>query len=233
LFSKTSSYRYPTPYYDMFGDLSTFVLQHGLVPATAGLPFVLDSTTNSNNINNNNKAHAARELILQLRGGAEQQQQHTPPLFEDIFESHPSIDYSDNNAQARVIKHHYMNEFGKHISMKAVMEDYSDSVVIHEVVDNVPKTYRGHEGVRRAFRDMYRKIPHDTSHFEFEHIAIDHDHAQVVWKATIPDRDVIIQGMDSFAFDKDNRIIKQSIMAISSERPPQPATSTTDGISSS
>jgi hypothetical protein len=147
-----------------------------------------------------------------LRGGAHDPEQNKV-LFEDIFESHPSVDYSDNPAQVRVIKHHYLNEFGKHLSLHEVLKDYSEDTVIHEVLDNVPRTYHGHEGVRQAFRDMFKKIPHDTSHFEFDHIAIDHNHAQVVWKAETPSRGVII-GTDSFAFGKDNRIIHQTIVAM-------------------
>ena len=101
------------------------------------------------------------------------------------------------------------------------MKDYSPNAVIHEVIDNIPKTYHGRDGVRKAFKDLYRKIPHDTSHFEFEHIAIDHDHAQVVWKAAIPEKNVLIRGMDSFAFDDENRITNQSTMAISQQQQQQ------------
>jgi hypothetical protein len=139
-------------------------------------------------------------------------------LFEDIFESHPTIDYSDNPAQTQVIKHHYMSEFGKHISLAEVTKDYSEDVVVHEVVDNVPHTYHGKPGVRQSFRDMFYKIPHDTSHFELEHIAINHNHAQVIWKAETPTHG-IIRGTDSFAFDKDNRIESQTIVALSCEEP--------------
>jgi hypothetical protein len=106
-----------------------------------------------------------------------------------------------------------MNEFGHHISLHEVLKDYSDTSVIHEVIDNVPKTYKGRDGAKQAFRDMYRKIPHDTSQFEFEHVAIDHNHAQVVWKATLGDNK-IVRGIDSFAFDENNQITNQSIMAI-------------------
>mmetsp|Transcript_13592 Transcript_13592/g.19819 ORF Transcript_13592/g.19819 Transcript_13592/m.19819 type:complete len:203 (-) Transcript_13592:582-1190(-) len=195
----------------MFGKLGIFAVPHCCdVPAVSGLSFLNTQSMN---------------VILNIRGGISNHQDSTTSregreeLFEDIFESKSSsIDYSDNRAQVRVIKHHYMSKFGNHISLQEVMKDYSNDVVIHEVMDNVPKTYRGHDGVRQAFRDMYYKVPHDTSHFEFEFIAVDHDHAQVVWRAVIPGKDVVIQGMESFAFDEDNHITNQSIMAISTER---------------
>jgi hypothetical protein len=139
-------------------------------------------------------------------------------LFEDIFESHPTVDYSDNAAQTQVIKHHYMSEFGKHISLAEVTKDFSEDAVVHEVVDNVPHTYHGKSGVRQSFRDMFSKIPHDTSHFDIEHIAINHNHAQVIWKAETPTHGVI-RGTDSFAFDKDNRIESQTIVALSCKEP--------------
>ena len=72
------------------------------------------------------------------------------------------------------------------------------------------------DGARHAFLQLFNVVPHDLSHqIEFEHIAIDHNHAQVVWKAHIPSQQKVIRGMDSFAFDEDNRIVHQSIMALS------------------
>ena len=198
----------------MHGGLTYFVQQiPGLMAVTptygVGIDLALQQNIPLSNLN----------ILMELRGGGEDNDKQDPPQsFEDIFESHPSIDYSDNREQVKVIKHHYMNEFGKHLSLNEVMKDYSPNTVIHEVIDNVPKSYHGREGVQKAFKDLYRKIPHDTSHMEFEHIAIDHDHAQVVWKAEIPDDDVVIRGMDSFAFDSENRITNQSTMAISSSR---------------
>ena len=63
-----------------------------------------------------------RSILLELRGGGggsetdsnrnSNKDKSTNLLFEDIFESHPCIDYSDNHEQAKRIKHHYMNEFG-------------------------------------------------------------------------------------------------------------------------
>jgi hypothetical protein len=164
-------------------------------------------------LQNLHQARSSFGLVLPLlRGGANGPEQNKV-LFEDVFESHPFIDFSDNPAQVRVIKHHYLNQFGKHLSLHEVLKDYSEDTVIHGVIDNVPRTYHGHDGVRQAFRDMFHKIPHDTSHFGFEHIAINHNHAQVVWKAETASRGAII-GTDSFAFDRDNRISHQATVAM-------------------
>mmetsp|Transcript_119 Transcript_119/g.191 ORF Transcript_119/g.191 Transcript_119/m.191 type:complete len:200 (+) Transcript_119:85-684(+) len=165
-----------------------------------GLPVVLDL-----------RGVSSSELVL--RGGS---QEHQAALFEDVFESHPSIDFSDNEAQARVIKHHYLNEFGKHLSLSEVLKDYSEDVVIHKVVDGTPATYKGRDGVRQVFRDMFHTIPHDTSHFKFDHMAINHNHAQIVWSADTPAQGVI-RGTDSFTFDVDNRIKHQTIVALTCE----------------
>jgi len=127
-------------------------------------------------------------------------------------------------AQTQVIKHHYMSDFGKHISLAEITKDFSEDAVVHEVVDNVPHAYHGKSGVRQSFRDksgvrqsfrdMFSKIPHDRSKFEMEHIAINHNHAQVIWKGETPAHG-IIRGTDSFAFDKNNRIKSQAIVALS------------------
>ena len=66
----------------------------------------------------------------------------------------------------------------------------------------------------QSFRDMFSEIPHDRSKFEMEHIAINHNHAQVIWKGETPAHG-IIRGTDSFAFDKNNRIKSQAIVALS------------------
>ena len=136
-------------------------------------------------------------------------------LFEDILDSHPMVDYSDNEAQSQVLWHHYLNEFGSKISLNEFLKDYSTNTVIHEVVDSVPHTYHGRQGARQAFRDMFALLPHDITHFELEHVAVNHNHAQVVWKAETPHH--YIRGTDAFTFDEDNRIEAQSIVALSCE----------------
>ena len=174
-----------------------------------------------------------RTAGFDVRGGGQKQQggftatlqewkDDETTLFDQVFSSHhhrnhndqeSAVDFSDSQEQVRVLKHHYMNEFGHHISVNEVIKDYSSDCMIHLVIDNTPHTYKGHDGIIQTFKDLYEKIPHDTSHFVFEHVSINNNHAQVVWKAIIPDRQVIIRGMDSFAFDNQNKITNQSIMA--------------------
>ena len=130
-------------------------------------------------------------------------------LEDDIF--HPRIDFSDNEAQAQVIRNHYLNEFGKH-SVDLVLNDYSDDSVIHELIDNAPTTYHGKQGVRQMCRDAARF----WTKFELEHVAINHNHAQVIWKAETPTHSKVV-GTDSFTFDKDNHITSQTIVALSQD----------------
>ena len=190
---------------------------------------------------------------LQLRGGGgggasqvnndvlvETPNEETATTFsvDDIFKSHSkSLEVSDNPVQTGVIRHHYWNEFGKHISMTEVLKDYTDDCLVHVVIDGQPNSYKGHDGIKQVFKDLYRLIPHDASHFELEHIAINHDHAQVVWKARLgqdgdasnttddDDDDAgtkrYIRGTDSFAFDtQDNHRIKhQTTVALTWQEP--------------
>ena len=82
----------------------------------------------------------------------------------------------------------------------------------------MPRTFSGRDGARRAFVELFGLVPHDMSHcLEFEHIAIDHNHAQVVWKANVSFNKTI-RGIDSFAFDETNHIVHQSVMAVSIPR---------------
>jgi hypothetical protein len=153
-------------------------------------------------------------LHQQIRGGAMEDEDSTTLALLANLEN--NLDYSDNRDQVRVLKHHYLNEFGHHISVAEVLKDYSENCIIHQVMDNVPRTFQGRDGARQAFVQLFNLIPHDMSHsLEFEHVAIDHNHAQVVWKAEVPSQNKIIRGIDSFAFDHENRIVHQTIMAAS------------------
>jgi hypothetical protein len=147
------------------------------------------------------------------------------------------LDCSDNKEQVRILQHHYQNEFGRHISLSQVLKDYSETCTVHQVIDNQPHTFHGRDGARQAFLQLFNLVPHDflalqqqqqqqQNHYhyqghhsiEFEHVAINHNHAQVVWKADIPSQSKVIRGMDSFAFDDNNRIVHQSNMALSVPR---------------
>jgi hypothetical protein len=151
-------------------------------------------------------------LHQQIRGGAVEEGD-SAVLLQNLDEN---LDYSDNPDQVRVLKHHYLNEFGHHLSVAEVLKDYSDKCIIHLVVDNVPRTFQGRDGARRAFLELFGLLPHDMSHsLEFEHIAIDHNHAQVVWKAEVTSQKKTVRGIDSFAFDENNHIVHQSVMAVS------------------
>ena len=136
--------------------------------------------------------------------------------IEDLFQQHaPHLQISDNPQQLKVLQHHYWNEFGRHVSLHEVMRDYSDTAVLHTVLDGVPTSYT-RDQIPQAFRALYRLLPHDETHLEFEHIAVNHDHAQVVWKARLANGDRM-RGTDSFAFsrhDGSNQIEHQTTVAL-------------------
>lgn len=174
------------------------------------------STTSSPDDNNILQDQLLVMLHQQIRGGAAASVDGSRDDDDALLQWDRQLDCSDSPEQVRVLKHHYLNEFGQHISLAEVLKDYSEKCTIHQVVDNVPKTFHGKDGARQAFRNVFNLVPHDLTHsIEFEHIAIDHNHAQVVWKAEVPSRNQSIRGMDSFAFDKDDRIVHQSVMALS------------------
>lgn len=125
----------------------------------------------------------------------------------------PLIDYSDNDHQLEVIAHHYLNEFNEgHI--RDVMEDYNHDSVIYEVLDQVPKIYHGKRGVKKMCKDVLGKV----KNMELEHVAVNHNHAQVIWKGETEDSHAAIVGTDSFTFDENDHITSQTIVALTQEK---------------
>lgn len=137
----------------------------------------------------------------------------------------PPIDCSDNDVQMQVIQHHYLNEFdtddgddatsSNHGSpqdhIRQVVKDYAPNSVIHKVLDNVPTTYRGRRGVEEMCREIYGQL----QSIELEHVAVDHNHARVIWKGeTKGPSHTTIFGRDFFTFDEHNHIVSQTIVAL-------------------
>jgi hypothetical protein len=123
------------------------------------------------------------------------------------------IDYSDSDPQMQVLLHHYLNEFdGNKNHLEEVARDYDPDSVIYEVVDNSPKAYRGRQGVEQMCRDMLGKV----KNIELQHVAVNHNHAQVIWKGETLSHSTIL-GTDSFTFDDQNHITKQTIVALTEE----------------
>mmetsp|Transcript_26235 Transcript_26235/g.38401 ORF Transcript_26235/g.38401 Transcript_26235/m.38401 type:complete len:110 (-) Transcript_26235:1103-1432(-) len=107
--------------------------------------------------------------------------------------------------------HHYVKEFDEH-RIREVMEDYSSDSVIYEVLDSVPKTYHGKKGVKKMCKDILGKL----QNIELEHIAVNHTHAQVIWRGETSSHATIV-GTDSFTFDEKNKITSQTIVALTQE----------------
>jgi hypothetical protein len=118
------------------------------------------------------------------------------------------IDYSDNDPQIQVLRHHYLNEFDDH-HIREVLKDYSSDSVIYEVLDDVPTTYRRKKGVKKMCRDILGKV----KNIELQHIAVNRNHAQVIWKGETSSHTTIV-GTDSFTFDENNQITTQTIVAL-------------------
>lgn len=145
-----------------------------------------------------------------------------------------AVDRSDSRRQCAVIRHHYRSELGRGGDERATVEelagDYSDDAVIHEVIDDVPHTYRGALGVRQSVRDFVAMLHADDDgdgggegggrpKVEILHVKIHRNHAQVTWKAETP-KHTHIFGTDAFTFDENNRIKSQSIVALSQGHAP-------------
>lgn len=138
----------------------------------------------------------------------------------------PPIDCSDNDVQLQLIQHHYLSEFdseksgdgvknspgsiGQHI--REVVKDYAPNSVIYKVMDEIPTMYRGRRGVEEMCREIYGQL----ENIELEHVAVDQNHAQVVWKGeTKGPSHTTIYGRDFFTFDDKNHIVSQTIVALS------------------
>lgn len=152
------------------------------------------------------------------------------------------VDANDNNRQMDIIKHHYDSEFGANgFALDEIVKDYHDDSIIHKVIDDQPCTYSGREGARKAFQDMISYVQvaptkgddHDNPRnhdlhsdvVKLQHISINRNHAQVIWRAeTTASNDggsnKVIVGTDSFTFDpSDNHITSQTTVAMSMEPP--------------
>ena len=141
-----------------------------------------------------------------------------------VFDWYPeNIDVSDNAKQMKVIKHHYLNELGEGRSINELLKDYRDDTVIYELINDKPTTHRGLDGVVEAMKDLFSLLHTDDDRehpkVDLQHIKVNQNHAQVIWKFETPQH-ATVYGTDSFAFDENDRIKSQSIVAISQEHPP-------------
>ncbi len=139
----------------------------------------------------------------------------------------PPIDCSDNDVQLQVIQHHYLKEFetddedmkndpvdSQQNHIREVIKDYAPNSVIHKVLDDVPTTYRGRRGVEEMCREIYGQL----KSIELEHVAVDHNHARVIWKGeTKGPSHTTIFGRDFFTFDNQNHIVSQTIVALTQQ----------------
>ena len=137
-------------------------------------------------------------------------------VLDDVFGGfNSSIDYCDNDAQVEVLRHHYLNEFGRTEGDEEVLKDYRDDSIIHKVVDEMPSTYRGRNGAVSAWHDL-TAVFQGPCHFDLTHISVCRNHAQVNWKAECSgSKHTTLYGTDSFTFDDTNHIIMQTTVALS------------------
>ena len=133
---------------------------------------------------------------------------------------HPHLDFVDNPSQLNVIRHHYEKEFLDGDASEEVLQDYREDSVIYTVVDGQPVTYRGLAGARRANQEISSLLLHhqpregERLELDFEHVSVQGNHAQVVWKAETENHKTSIWGTDSFEFDEDNHIAQQTVVAL-------------------
>lgn len=138
-------------------------------------------------------------------------------VLEEVFGGFDStVDYCDNTSQINILRHHYVNEFGRQEGEEEVLKDYRDDSVIHKVVDDMPSTYRGRNGAVNAWHDLSSYLQGPLTHFDLTHISVCRNHAQVNWKAECSEpKHMTLYGTDSFTFDDTNHIIFQTTVALS------------------
>lgn len=144
-------------------------------------------------------------------------------LLDDLFAStgtNSSIDFCDNKAQMKILKHHYLHEFSG--TDEEVLKDYQEDSIIHKVVDEQPSTYRGREGAVHAWHDLssHVDLKRGSCKVDLTHISVCKNHAQVHWKAESTVEPVVLFGTDSFTFDDTNHIKLQTTVALSGYKLP-------------
>ena len=143
------------------------------------------------------------------------------PLVCDFKWRSDSVDRTDNQQQVDVLKHHYLSVLNHDISFEELKKDYRDDATIYTVMDDVPATYHGADGLRSSMNGFAAMLhaQDGKATMELQHMKIDHNHAQVTWRAETPHHTYIF-GTDAFTFDKSNQIISQSVVALSQEHSP-------------
>ena len=138
------------------------------------------------------------------------------PLACDFEWETDAVDRSDNQQQVEVLRHHYSSELCRDSSFEEFKKDYCEDATIHEVIDDVPATYHGTDGLRCSMNEFAAMLHAQDGKptIDLQHIKIYRNHAQVTWKAETPHHTCIL-GTDAFTFDENNRIKSQSIVALS------------------
>lgn len=147
----------------------------------------------------NGVLHNGESLILPFK------KMDLPPEAVTWKPNHVNI--CDNAQQMNILKHHYETES----SNEQLLQDYADDSVIYELIDGKPLTHRGSDGILASMTDVLKVAPSHS--VELQHIKIHHNHAQVIWEAHTPDKDLF--GTDSYTFNKSNKIQSQSTVILS------------------
>ena len=138
------------------------------------------------------------------------------PLACDFEWETDSVDRCDNKQQEEALKHHYSSELCRDSSFEEFKKDYCEDATIYEVIDDIPETYHGMDGLRSSMNELAAilQAQDGTPTIDLKHVKIYRNHAQVTWKAETPHHTYVF-GTDAFTFDENNRIKSQSIVALS------------------
>ena len=124
---------------------------------------------------------------------------------------------SDDIGLTNAIRLHYLQHFG-HRDMKGILSGYArDAIVIQRkggsdsVMENDDEQrikHHGHNEIGSLFAEIFGLHAPVDSSFKLQSIKVEQKHATVMWSAKTPTL-IFDEGLDTFVFNSDGKIIKQ------------------------
>jgi hypothetical protein len=151
------------------------------------------------------------KVVLSLQGGAYNMdplnassvdETTTTPVI--AVDDQTILDCNDNSAQMKLLQQHYSPTYV--FDSVHWKDHYHPNVTVYQVQDTQPQTFHGHEGVQTFWEQQRATLQEQPRHVE--HMAVDHQHARVLWKA--PSHVGVVYGSDCYTFDEKNRILSQT-----------------------
>jgi hypothetical protein len=118
---------------------------------------------------------------------------------------------SDDVFLTNAVRTHYLRHFG-HRDMNGILSGYAPEAIVIQVKTGSDGEERrvkhhGHDEISNLFTEIFGLHATVDSTFLLETIKVEQKHATAVWSAKTPTM-VIEEGLDTFVFNADGKIIK-------------------------